>query len=255
MSSLLGPDDPPAYEIVNPTGTSPFVFACDHAGRALPRRLGNLGLSEAELTRHIAWDLGVAEVGRLLAQRLGAYLILQNYSRLVIDANRPPGTPQSILTLSEATHIPGNETLSPADAEQRAAEVFWPYHRALAAELDRRHEAGIPTIFVSLHSFTPVFLGRSRPWHAGVLYQRDRRFAEPLLALLRAEPGLTIGDNEPYAVSDATDYSVVNYGEQRGYHHVEIELRQDLITEPAGQREWADRLARLLERAREMVAE
>jgi predicted N-formylglutamate amidohydrolase len=253
MAALLGPHEPPAFDVARSAGSSPFVFACDHASRRLPERLGNLGLSEDELRMHIAWDIGIAAVGRLLAEQLDGYLILQNYSRLVIDVNRTPGTPQSILTMSESTHIPGNEAVTPSDAEQRAQEIFWPYHRELMRELDRRRDANLPTLFVALHSFTPVFLGRKRPWHAGVLYQRDNRVARQLLELLREEPGLVIGDNEPYAVSDMTDYSVVNHGEQRSIPHVEIELRQDLIAEPEGQREWAARLGPLLESARRTI--
>jgi predicted N-formylglutamate amidohydrolase len=203
-----------------------------------------LGLSDAELARHIAWDIGAAEVARLLAQELDAFLILNNYSRLVIDANRPPGSPQSVLTMSEATRIPGNEGLPRAEIEIREREVFWPYHERLAAELDRRAELRLPTIFVAVHSFTPVYLGMVRQWHAGVLYQRDSRVAQHMLAFLRAEPDLMVGDNEPYRVSDLTDYSVVVYGERRGIPHVELELRQDLIVDPAGQRVWAERLAR-----------
>ena len=255
MAALLGPEDPPPFEVARRAGASPWVLSCDHASRTLPRCLGHLGLNEQELRAHIAWDIGIAGVGRALAERLDGYLILQNYSRLVIDVNRTPGTPQSILTFSEATRVPGNEAITAAEAEQRAAEIFWPNHQQLAAELDRRRDAGLPTIFVALHSFTPVFLGRARPWHAGVLYQRDRRLAQHVLSLLRSDPELVVGDNEPYAVSDATDYSVVNHGERRGILHVEIEIRQDLIAEAAGQEQWADRLAVVFEKARRAVAE
>ena len=246
MTALLGPDDPPVFEVVRDTGKSAFVLACDHASRTLPKRLGDLGLTPDELQTHIAWDIGAAGVARLLAEQLDAFLILQNYSRLVIDSNRPPGSPQSVLTLSEATRIPGNEGLSVEDVQRREREVFWPYHERLTAELDRRAQRGLPAVFVAIHSFTPVYLGIVRKWHAGVLYQRDARLALHMLELLRAEPGLEIGDNEPYRVSDATDYSVVVYGEARGVPHVELELRQDLITDAAGQAVWAERIARAL---------
>jgi predicted N-formylglutamate amidohydrolase len=168
----------------------------------------------------------------------------------VIDANRPPGSPQSIVTLSERTRVSGNEGLSRADAEAREREIFHPYHDRIRAELDRRAQAERPAIVVALHSFTPRFLDKDREWHAGVLYNRDPRLGRALLALLREELGLVVGDNEPYALGDATDYTIVTHGEKRGLSHVEIEIRQDLIAEASGQREWAERLARLLEQAR-----
>jgi predicted N-formylglutamate amidohydrolase len=245
MPNLLGPEDPPVFQVAH-TGDSAFVLACDHAGRALPQSLGDLGLTEAELVTHIAWDVGIAGVARLLAERLDAYLLLNNYSRLVIDTNRPPGSPQSVLTLSEATRIPGNEGLSRVEIEQREREVFWPYHNQLAGEFERRAKLGLPTVFVALHSFTPVYLGMVRQWQAGVLYQRDARLAKHMLEFLRTEPELRVGDNEPYRVSDLTDYSVVVYGESRGIPHVEMELRQDLIVDAAGQAVWAERLANAL---------
>lgn len=246
MSNLLGPDDPPVFEVAREAGGSPFVFVCDHSGLALPRSLGDLGLTEAELSTHIGWDIGIAGVARLVAAELDGYLQLNNYSRLVIDTNRPPGSPQSVLTVSEATRIPGNEGLTREQIEQREREIFWPYHNQLAGELERRARAGLPTVFVALHSFTPVYLGMVRKWHAGVLYQRDARLAQHMLEVLRVEPGLQVGDNEPYRVSDATDYSVVVYGETRKIPHVEIEIRQDLIADPAGQGVWAERLVRAL---------
>jgi predicted N-formylglutamate amidohydrolase len=234
-------------------GTSPFVVVCDHAGRALPARLGDLGVAAADLERHIAWDIGIAEVGRKLAARLDAFLITQTYSRLVIDANRPLGSPQSIVTISENTRIPGNEGISEEAAAQRANAIFHPYHERIREELDRRAAQGQPTVLVTLHSFTPVFLTRSRSWHAGVLYNRDARLAHVLLDLLRGEPELVVGDNEPYAASEATDYALVEHGERRGLLNVEIEIRQDLIDHERGQAAWAERLARLLERAQSIM--
>jgi predicted N-formylglutamate amidohydrolase len=247
MPNLLGPEDPPVFQIAHEAGSSAFVIACDHAGRDLPKSLGDLGLTEAELTTHIGWDIGIGAVARMVAEQLDAYLQLNNYSRLVIDTNRPPGSPQSVLTLSEATRIPGNEGLTRAQIEQREREVFWPYHNQLAGEFERRTRLGLPTVFVALHSFTPVYLGMVRQWDAGVLYQRDARLAKHMLEHLQADPDLRVGDNEPYRVSDATDYSVVVYGEGRGIPHVEIELRQDLIVDTAGQSVWADRLVRALQ--------
>jgi predicted N-formylglutamate amidohydrolase len=247
VNSLLTSDDPPPFSVLHPDGRSAFLFACDHAGRILPRRLGDLGLSESELVRHIAWDIGIAEVGRRLADRLDAFTIQQTYSRLVIDCNRMPRSAQSIMTLSEATHVPGNEHLSDEAIEQRVQEIFRPYQDRLAFELDQRALLARPTLLVSLHSFTPSFLGQERQWHVGMLYNRDPRLGRSLLGLLRAELGESlVGDNQPYAVHDDSDYTIVVHGEGRGLIHVEVEIRQDLIAHAAGQAEWADRFARLL---------
>ncbi len=176
-------------------------------------------------------------------------MILQNYSRLVIDCNRPIGSPTSIVSSSDATVIPGNENLAPADAAAREREVFRPYHERIRTELDAREARGQRTVLVSIHSFTPVFDAIVRPWHAGVLYHTDRRLARSVLNLLREDPALVIGDNEPYSVSDTTDYAIPEYGERRGLLHVEMEIRQDLIRDEAGQTQWAQRLAQVLTRS------
>ena len=242
-------DEPAAFQVERASGASAFLIVCDHASRRLPRRLGTLGLSEEDLGRHIAWDIGVAEVARQLGERLDACSIMQSYSRLAIDANRPPGSPDSILYRSDDTAIPGNRGLSSAEVDRRAREIFHPYHGRISQQLDRRIHAGPSPVLVALHSFTPSLGGRARPWHVGVLYQRDARFARPLLDLLRQQPDLVVGDNEPYAASDETDYTIVVHGERRGLPHVEIELRQDLISDAVGQTAWAARLALLLPRA------
>jgi len=246
---LLADDDPPAFTIEHEQGTSPFFIACDHGGRRLPRRLGKLGLSEGELIRHIAWDIGASAVSRRLGDGLDAFTIHQTYSRLVIDCNRAPAVASSIVTLSESTEIPGNKNLSAAERTARANEILWPYHGRIASALDERKAAGRPTVLIAMHSFTPVFKGVSRPWHVSVLYNRDRRFAHVMKTLFEAEGDLAVGDNEPYAVSDASDYTIPVHGERRGLPHVEFEIRQDLIAEAAGQRAWADRLIRLLPEA------
>jgi predicted N-formylglutamate amidohydrolase len=177
---------------------------------------------------------------------LNAAVILQTYSRLVIDCNRDPNVPSSIPEISESTEIPGNHGLDEAARAARVDAIFRPYHNAIAAALDRRAAADRASALVALHSFTPVFKGVPRPWHVAVLFNRDPRLAHALAELLRAEGDLMVGENEPYRVSDLTDYTVPVHGERRALPHVEIEIRQDLITDPAGQREWAERLARLL---------
>jgi predicted N-formylglutamate amidohydrolase len=241
--------EPPPITVDNPAGTSPFVIVADHAGRYLPPRLMQLGLSDTECASHIAWDIGIGPVCTLLGTALDAVVIRQNYSRLIIDCNRMPDSAESILGLSELTHVSGNIGLGEAHKASRVAEIFQPYHRRIAAELDRRRDAGRPAVLVAMHSFTPIYKGVTRPWQVGVLYNHDRRLAATLMELLRAEPGLVVGDNEPYTVSDATDYTIPVHGEQRQLPHVAVEIRQDLIGEEAGQRSWADLLVRLLPRA------
>lgn len=243
---LLAADEPPPVTIRNEYGSSPFLLVADHAGNIMPRALGGLGVDAAERERHIAWDIGIAGLGRVLADALDATLIQQNYSRLVIDCNRPPEVAASIPEISELTPIPGNVGLSEASRAARTREIFTPYHERIVAELDRRRQAGRPNVLIALHSFTPVFKGAARPWHAGVMYNRDPRFARHFLALLQKEPGLAVGDQEPYAVSDTSDYTIPVHGERRGLPHVLIEIRQDLITAESGQRAWASILARLL---------
>lgn len=251
---FLSADEPAPCEAAGLEGGSPFVIVCDHAGRRLPGRLGDLGLTSAELASHIAWDIGAGGVARKLAAELDATVFLQTYSRLVIDCNRPLAAPDSIAVRSERARVAGNEDLAPSEAAERARGVFHPYHDRIRAELDRRRDAGRPTALVSVHSFTPVFLDVARPWHAGVLHLSDTRLALPLLRGLMDEPGLVVGDNEPYAASAASDYTILEHGERRGLPHVELEIRQDLIADVAGQHAWALRLARLLPRAAAGVA-
>jgi predicted N-formylglutamate amidohydrolase len=244
-SLLLGSADvPPVFE-QNAAGRSSFLLTCDHYGRLIPQTLGDLGLPAGELTRHIAWDIGIAGVAERLAKHLDAHLIAQRYSRLVIDCNRPPGAPSSIPRISDATTIRGNEGLARKAAEARRQAIFDPYHRRIEEVIDRRLRDGLPTVLVSLHSFTPSYAGIARPWHIGTLYHRDTRLPPLLLTSLRAEFGLVVGDNEPYAVSDETDYTIPVHGEARGLMNTGIEIRQDLIADQAGQQQWADRLARI----------
>jgi predicted N-formylglutamate amidohydrolase len=244
-SLLLGNEEvPPVYED-NALGRSPFLLTCDHYGRLIPRVLGDLGLPESELTRHIAWDIGIAGVAEALSKHLDAHLVAQRYSRLVIDCNRPPTAPSSIPIVSEATTISGNEGIAREAAETRRQQIFEPYHRRIDEVIDARIAKGMPTVLVSLHSFTPVYAGIARPWHIGTLYHRDTKLPPRLLKLLRAEADLVVGDNEPYAVSDDTDYTIPVHGEARGLMNSGIEIRQDLIGDQAGQRRWAERLARI----------
>jgi predicted N-formylglutamate amidohydrolase len=242
---LLGHEDVPPIHENNAAGRSPYLLTCDHYGRLIPKQLGDLGLPERELIRHIAWDIGIAGVAEALSQQLDAHLIAQRYSRLVIDCNRPPHAPGSIPRISEATTIPGNEGLAREAAQARRREIFDPYHRRIGEIINQRQHAGMPTVLVSLHSFTPDYAGIARPWHIGTLYHRDTNLPPRLLKALRAEENLVVGDNEPYAVSDETDYTIPVHGEARGLMNSGIEIRQDLISDSVGEKSWADRLARI----------
>ncbi len=244
--SLIGPDEPPPFFTERPHGASSFVIVVDHAIARIPRRLGNLGLPPAELQRHIAWDIGALAVARRVAAALDAPLVAQNYSRLVIDCNRDPQVPTSIPAISESTPIPGNVDLLEAQRLARRRAIFDPYHDHISALLDERALAGRRTILVAQHSMTDVFKGAHREMHAAVLYNRDSRFAHLVLDRLRRETQLIIGDNQPYFVSDETDYTIPRHGERRGLPHVEIEIRQDLLLDAAGHEEWAARITRVL---------
>lgn len=240
--SLLAADEPGPVELLRGGTAGRFLLTADHAGRAIPRGLADLGVSAAELVRHIAWDIGIAGVTRRLSALLEVPAVLQHYSRLVIDCNRPPHVAGAFPEVSEVTAIPGNVGLGAVAKAERLAAIFEPYHAAIAQEI----EALGPVIYVAMHSFTPVYLGQARAMHVGVLYNRNPRFSRALAELLRAEPGLKVEENEPYRVSDESDYGVPVHAERRGLDYVEIEIRQDLIQDEAGQAEWAGRLARLL---------
>src|SRR5690606_33001894 len=232
-----------------------IVFTCDHAGRRVPQALGDLGLAPHHFERHIAYDIGIYPVARRLAAAFDAPLIAQAYSRLVIDRNRPTHLPSSIPTVSEDTRIPGNEGISPAERKARIDAVFRPYHAAIEEILDARARAGVPTILIAMHSFTPVYNGVSRPWRLGLLYDRDTRLAGAMLRILNDDAAPYIGDKLPYAVSAETDYTLPVHGDRRGLLHAGLEIRQDQIAEPAGQAAWATWLELLLRRVLERFPE
>jgi predicted N-formylglutamate amidohydrolase len=253
--TLIAPEEPAPFSEIGRQGRSSFVIVVDHASARIPRRLKDLGLPASELRRHIAWDIGALGVARQTAAALDATLVAQNYSRLVIDCNRDPEVASSIPVLSESTEIPGNIGLSTAEIAARRVEIFEPYHHHLRALLDERAAAGRSTILVAQHTMTNVYHGVRRKMHAAVLYNRDRRFAGRVLEALRRETDLVIGDNEPYLVSDETDYTIPRHGEARGLPHVEIEIRQDLVGDEAGQTAWAQRITRALEDAARAFAQ
>jgi predicted N-formylglutamate amidohydrolase len=246
--ALLAADEPHPVLAERTESNSPLVFVSDHAGRRLPRALGDLGLAASELERHIAYDIGILPVARQLAAAFDAPLLAQTYSRLVIDCNRAPHVAQSIPEVSELTEIPGNHMLSPEQREARVEALFRPYHDRIEALLDARAARGVRTILIAMHSFTPVYMGVPRPWTVGLLYNRDPRLAAPLLGLMNQDIAPYVGDGLPYAMDDLTDYTLPVHGEQRGLLHVGIEIRQDLIAAPRGQADFACWLETMLRR-------
>ncbi len=238
------------FELINPEGDSGFLVLCDHASNALPPGYGTLGLSPAEFERHIAYDIGAAGVARGLAAALDCPAMLARFSRLLIDLNRGPDDPTLVMKLSDGAIVQGNREVDPfqnrAEFEHRLAQFYRPYHSAIEAVLARAADT-VPAI-VSIHSFTPHWRGRTRPWHAGILWDMDDRLPAELLRLMRLEPGLVVGDNEPYSGRLKGD-CLYRHGTARGLPHVLIEIRQDLIAEPAGQSEWVARIAQWLREA------
>jgi predicted N-formylglutamate amidohydrolase len=237
LPALLGPDDPPPFTLINADATTPLLLVCDHASAAIPHGLAGLGLSVDALRRHIAYDIGAAELTLGLARRLACPAVLAGYSRLVIDVNRPPGDPQSILAVSDDTAIPGNVDLDPDEAAARAEAIHWPYHHAIDVAFARLRRMGPEPLFFSVHTFTPSLAGEDRFWDAGVLWSHDPRLAVPLLALLRRHPGLIIGDNQPYSGLHLA-YTLNLHAGAAGLPHAAIEVRQDHCDSPTDLARW-----------------
>ena len=241
-----GPEDPPPCTEINAGGTVPVVLVCDHASNAIPQALGTLGLDPAVLARHVGYDIGAWEMTEHLAAALDAPAVLAGYSRLMIDCNRPLGDPTSIREISDGIVVPGNRGLDAGARASRAEAFYWPYHRTIGKTLDRIRENGAAATMVSIHSCTPVMRGVERPWHIGVLSNRDRRIADPLIEALSSDAKLTIGDNEPYSGLDPYGYTMENHALPAGLANVLLEVRQDLIDTHHGAEEWAGIIARAL---------
>jgi predicted N-formylglutamate amidohydrolase len=242
---LLQAGDPDPVGEQNPGARSAFLLVCDHAGRAVPSALGRLGLPEEAFDLHLAWDIGALRLAERLSGQLSACLIFQRYSRLVADCNRAPDHPGLATPVSDAIVIPANQGLSAADLQARIAAVHAPYHARIARELDTRAAQGDHTLLVCVHSFTPQMGGVPRPWHVGVLHGGASPASERMLELLVAEGDLVVGDNQPYAM-DGTDYTAPLHAWRRGLDVIELEVRQDLLADPAAGADMAERLARLL---------
>ncbi len=229
-------------------GLSPFLLICDHASNALPAEYGSLGLPAAEFERHIAWDPGAAPLTEALARRLDAPAVLSCFSRLLIDPNRGTDDPTLVMRLSDGTVIPGNRDVTEAEIDARIARFHDPYHRAIAQAIDAALATGTAPALISIHTFTPIWRGEPRPWHAGILWDRDDRLARLFLAGLSADPDLIVGDNEPYHGRLEND-CMHRHGTSRGLAHVLIEVRNDLLATRAGVAQWCDRIGGILEEA------
>lgn len=241
----------PAAMTINGDGHSPFVLVCDHASNRIPSDYADLGLSAVDRLRHIAWDPGALAVSLRLVDLLDAPLVHSTVSRLVIDCNRTFGAPDLIVSVSETTEIPGNRTVTEADRQRRIERYHTPFHAEIDTLLNRRADAGHETILVAMHSFTPVYKGVSRPWPIGLIHGIQTDYTRAVFeALERAEPGLDVGWNEPYAALNGVTYTLEHHGDGRGLTSTMIEIRHDEILQPAGVERWAGLLAQCLEEAR-----
>jgi len=226
-----------------------FVFVCEHASRFIPEHLSNLGLGTSDLSAHIAWDIGAFELAKGLSARLGCGLLFAGFSRLVIDLNRSKGAKDLIPQISEATPVPGNCNLDPAERQNRIDTYYTGFHTQLEKLLDARAQAGHLTNLVSLHSFTPTYKGLNRPWQAGIIHDNKSEFALRLLTELRRETGLYIGENEPYSPADGVYHTLSAHGDKRSLSTAMIEIRNDCLGNAAGIDAWADRLAAAISNA------
>lgn len=243
---------PPVVDVRNEGGTSPYVLVCEHAANHLPPAYGTLGLPPADLSRHIGWDIGAAQVARSLSSLIDAPLVLAGYSRLLVDLNRPPASPTSIPEISEATVIPGNQKLTNDARQQRIDRYFTPFHTRLARLMADRQAKAQPTALIAVHSFTPLFMGIARPWQAGILYRQSKDFGVALVEAL-GRAGAAIAHNQPYQIDDDSDYTVPIHGEARGFEAVLVEISQGLLADRQGTDAWAARLAQGLRDCEHLV--
>lgn len=242
----------PAVAIERADAPSPVVLVCDHASNRLPSRYGSLGLTANDLLKHFAWDPGALAISRRLSELLDAPLAYGCVSRLLLDVNRHPSDFDSIVESADGAAVPGNLGLSAAERERRAADIYAPYHAAIEDLLAKRVRQGRRSAMVAIHTYTPNLHGILRPWHCGVIFASDSRLGKPLVDALKAEVGLVVGVNEPYAPSDRVYHSMSRHGEANGNPAVMIEVRNDLVSNADGQSAWAMRLAPLLRRAAQM---
>ncbi len=251
MAPSLGTGgDGPTVTVANGDGKGPLVLVCDHASNHFPSPYDKtLGVSEAEKTMHVAWDPGALSLSLALGDRLDAPVVYPGVSRLIIDCNREEDREDLTPSLSEIVEVPGNRNLVQNEINRRLDMVHRPFHKAIAQTLDTRASRNLPNAVVSIHTYTPVFKGKARPWEIGLIYGEDRRLAEPVLNSLKSVDGLTVGDNQPYSPSDGVYYTVRRHGEARGLPCLMIEVRNNELQTPQDEAKWADLLAPVLSSA------
>jgi len=243
---LIQAGDPPPYMTYNDSGSAPVLLVADHASPYFPAAMNQLGLADWVLDRHVTWDIGSDQLTRYLADLLDAPAILAGFSRLIIDPNRKLDDPTAFAEISDGISVPGNQDLSAEHKALRVQSFFQPYHDAIAARLGMFQAAGIVPALISMHTCTPVFNQVVRPWHIGVMWDKDARIAGPMMERLSRMDGICFGDNEPYSGRHTHDFTIDHHAESAGLPHVGIEVRQDLVLEAEGARKWAGILASVL---------
>jgi len=243
---LIGPGDPPPFMTYNDRGRASVLLAADHASPFFPAAMNQLGLANWVLERHVAWDIGSDQLTRFLADELDAPAVLAGFSRLIVDPNRNPDDPTAFVKVSDGIAIPGNLDLDEREKALRIQSFFKPYHDAISSRLEQFEARGVVPVLISVHTCTPVFDRVVRPWHIGVMWDRDPRIAVPLMQNLRQMDGVCIGDNEPYSGRHPHDFTIDHHAEPGGLPHVGIEVRQDLVSDDRGARRWAAVLAEAL---------
>lgn len=249
LSGILAEGDPPAFRIENQNSRSSFLILCDHASNKVPKALEKLGLSESDLGKHIAWDIGAEKLSLIIAKALDATCFLAGYSRLVVDLNRDPKHAGSILEVSDHVCVPGNQSMTKTERLARLDALYHPYHDEIDRKTARIAAAGKPPVVIAIHSFTPEMNGQKRPWHIGILWNRDERVALPLIEMLRSDnPELVIGDNQPYSAKEGPEFNntIERHAESRGLPSVMVEFRQDMVNTAAGAQKMAQIFLRAL---------
>jgi predicted N-formylglutamate amidohydrolase len=244
---LLHDDEPPPYTVLSVPAAHPALLVCDHATNRVPARLDGLGVSPADLKTHFAVDVGAAAVSELISQRLRLPAVLTGYSRLVVDCNRRLDDATAFPDQIDGVIVPGNQGLTQSQREARANSLYWPYHHAVREQLSALESLGAAPALIAIHSFTPELGGQQRPWHFGVLWDKDPRIPRSLLVSLGAVAGVQVGDNEPYSGKHPHDFTIDHHAEAEGLPHVSIEIRQDLIETDEGVQHWGGILADTLE--------
>lgn len=252
VPTLLGPDEPGPFKVLNPLAESPILLICDHASCLFPKSLGDMGLDPFARRCHLALDIGAGALTESLAESLGVTAIVHNYSRLVVDCNRQLMDPGAFLEYGDGILVPGNRNLHRADKEWRSDALYWPYHRAIDEQVQRLRKVGPPPTFVAIHSFTPVLNGESRAWQIGVLWDKDERVKQIFLEGFR-DAGYYVGDNEPYSGKAPQDFTIDHHAEEIGLPHVGLEIRQDLVDDAEGIAQIAGVMHKIIESIPERI--